>query len=43
VQGDAGHPDYRKVDLKIIVGKKWRAQEDERHKKPILKSNDRSL
>jgi hypothetical protein len=32
VQGDAGHPGNKVVDPKRIIGKKWRAEEEERHK-----------
>jgi hypothetical protein len=32
VQGDAGHPSYQGGGPKRIIGKKWRADEEERHK-----------
>jgi hypothetical protein len=32
VQGDVGHPVNKVVDPKRTIGKKWRAEEEERHK-----------
>jgi hypothetical protein len=39
VQGDAGHPSNKVVDPKKNSQKKWRAEEEERHKKKIEFAN----